>query len=185
MAVRNDADIAPLEQIFSGRTSPRYTMDGGGLYVASRLADVRDAICAAGLERGERFLDLGSGDGRVVCLAALIGAKAKGIESDPELHQAAIERAACVIEAYRGSEFALEIELTHGDFLDHPLGDADVVFYYGGGNVRRVKEVNGKLSREMKPGARAIIFRTQKIPDLKMELCPASRPPYFYIYRKG
>ena len=47
--------------------------------------DVRAAMELAGVERGDRLIDLGSGDGRIVIAAAKRGADALGIELDPSL----------------------------------------------------------------------------------------------------
>src|SRR5713101_3207843 len=56
-----------------------------GLFYPSILEDLLPAFQAV-LRPGTRFLDLGSGDGRVVFMAAFLGAQASGVEYDHDLH---------------------------------------------------------------------------------------------------
>lgn len=131
--VGEQLDLAALEKIFIDKPLTRYTLAGKGLYVGSRLPDIHAALTSAGLKSGDVFIDLGSGDGRVVCLAALLGARALGLEADSELHRLAIERAETVLGHYRGSHGRLEIDLRLGDFLAYSVAETDVIFYYAGG----------------------------------------------------
>lgn len=75
----------------------------------------------AGLARGERLLDLGCGDGRVLLRAAVFRqAAVTGIEVDPELAATARELLAT---------HGVEAEIIEADFSTAPL-DADVVFAF-------------------------------------------------------
>ncbi len=75
----------------------------------------------AGLQPGERLLDLGCGDGRVLVRAAEgFGAKVTGVELDPRLADVARE----VLLAA-----GLDGEVVGGDFDDVAI-DADVVFAF-------------------------------------------------------
>ena len=53
-------------------------------YIPSRDEVVRAALMLADAEEGERFVDLGSGDGIVLAIAAEEGLSTLGIEIDPE-----------------------------------------------------------------------------------------------------
>jgi SAM-dependent methyltransferase len=55
-----------------------------GIFYPSYLEELLPAFQHY-IKPGSRFLDLGSGDGRVVFLAGLLGADAVGIEWEPEL----------------------------------------------------------------------------------------------------
>jgi SAM-dependent methyltransferase len=78
------------------------------------------AIDLAGLEAGERFIDLGCGDGRVLVAAARRGAAVVGVESDADL----------VAEARANLAAAgVEGDVVEGDLFDVDL-DADVLFTY-------------------------------------------------------
>ncbi len=174
-----------IDPIFSEPPRVRYTMGGEGLYMSSRMAEIREALAGAKLSAGDRFVDLGSGDGRVVFAAAAVGARAMGIEADPTLHDLAEERGRAVREILQAGGASLSIELMRGNFFDHSLKDADVVFYYSGGSPIRQKEIYRKLEEELRPGARLILFRAKIAPEMRMEILPASRPPFHYIFRQG
>lgn len=173
-----EAALTCIEEIFSDRPTVRYTLGGEGLYVPSRISDIRRALEAAHLNPGEHVLDLGSGDGRVVCVAAAMGGRATGVEADETLYRQSLE----ALEKLNQTVGHLEIELIRGDILDCSFGEADLIFYYAGGNVRSQNEIYAKLERELHPGARLIVFRTTRNPGLGLELSPDSRAPDFYIY---
>jgi len=59
-----------------------------GLFYPTWIDELLPALQAA-VRPGARFLDLGSGDGRVVFMAAAMGARATGIEFNRELHRLA------------------------------------------------------------------------------------------------
>jgi len=74
-----------------------------------RLADIRS---------GDRLLDLGSGDGRIVIEAALHGIEARGIEIDAKLVQAAEDTAAVTLFPPGGS----------ATFYVHDIHEADLTW---------------------------------------------------------
>jgi SAM-dependent methyltransferase len=82
---------------------------------------IDEALRLAGLRAGERLVDLGCGDGRVLLRAAEgFGAKVQGVELDPRL--AAIARELLAAAAVDGT-------VTEADFDAVPI-DADVVFAF-------------------------------------------------------
>jgi SAM-dependent methyltransferase len=83
-------------------------------------AEIADALALAGLRPGERFLDLGCGDGRVMAAALDVGAHVSGYEVDGLLARRARERLAGAGGRAR---------VVERSFFDAPL-DADVVFAY-------------------------------------------------------
>lgn len=175
-----DSALTLIERIFSGKPPARYTMGGDGLYVPGQISDIRMSLDAADARAGERFLDLGSGDGRAACVAAAMGCRAMGIEADEILHRRSLDARERLIR----TAGHLDIELVRGDFLEYSYIDADVIFYYGGGNTRYQKTLYARLERELHPGARLIVFRTARRPDIGLDLNPRSRAPDFYIYSK-
>jgi SAM-dependent methyltransferase len=78
------------------------------------------ALTLAGVGSGDRFVDLGCGDGRVLVAAARRGAQVTGIESDAALVSEAKETLA---------EAGVDGTVLQEDIFGHPL-DADVVFAY-------------------------------------------------------
>jgi len=93
------------------------------------------------LEKYKSFIDLGSGDGRVVLIASLF-TNAKGIEVDKEL-----------IEKSRqfNKELKLDAEFIHNDFYEYDIKDYDVVYSFpdtsinSGLQEKLMKELNGKF----------------------------------------
>ena len=94
---------------------------GWPFWAATTDARIDDALALAGLQPGERFVDLGSGDGRVLVRAAEgFGAQVAGVELDPRL--AEVARDVLLASGIDG-------EIIEGDF-DNVALDADVVFAF-------------------------------------------------------
>lgn len=118
-----------------------------GLFYPTLLDDLLPAMRAA-VRPGDRFLDLGSGDGRVVFLAASMGASAVGIEFDRRLHRlagTARARLDGVIDIDRAV-------LKRADFFKEEFSGYDVFFYFGSGSSAEDRLL-AKLRREMRPEA--------------------------------
>ena len=98
---------------------------------------------------GDRLVDLGCGDGRIVVAAARRGAIAHGVDMDPE--RIAESRAAARLAGVADrTSFALE------DLFTADLRGASVVTLFLMPHVNRWLE--GKLRRELAPGARVAGF---------------------------
>lgn len=67
------------------------------------------------------FMDLGSGDGRIVLLASLFFKKAIGVEFDSELIAESMQAA---------KELELNVEFLQEDYLEVDFSQADVLFLY-------------------------------------------------------
>lgn len=93
-----------------------------------------------------RFIDLGSGDGRVVFLAALFGAKAYGIEYDARL----IDISRKAQEELKDSIATDKVNFIQGDFLKHDLSQYDSMYLCAGTNT--LPELIKKVVKEIKPG---------------------------------
>jgi protein-L-isoaspartate O-methyltransferase len=92
-------------------------------YAPSGYEEIVHAFDVTGLGPGDGFLDIGSGMGKAVMLAALLaGATSAGLECDGELHQLAEDASHAL--ALGGARFH------RGDARDALIEDADVVFMY-------------------------------------------------------
>jgi SAM-dependent methyltransferase len=137
---------------------------GKGLFYPSRLEEILPALRAT-LRPERTFLDLGSGDGRVVFLAAVLGARATGIEYDRALHRVAREarrRLAGVVDPARAA-------LRRGDFFALDLDRYDVLFYFGSGSYSEPRLFE-KIAREMRPGSVFLLAhgREDSLPPLPL-----------------
>ena len=121
-----------------------------GLFYPTSLDDVLDAF-ESEVRPGLSLLDLGSGDGRVVFLSALLGADATGVEWEPSLHRIAIdarERLADLVPRKRA-------RLKAGDFLREDFSRYDLLFYFESGTFD-ASALFDKIRRELRPGARLL-----------------------------
>jgi hypothetical protein len=109
---------------------------------------VEQMLTLAGVTSRDVVYDLGSGDGRIVVIAAQShGARGVGVEIDPEL----VERARTVA---REAEVADRVTFVEGDLFDTDLSAATVVTLYLSDAINR--RLEAKLKRELKPGARIV-----------------------------
>jgi SAM-dependent methyltransferase len=102
----------------------------------------------AGVTSDDVVYDLGSGDGRILILAAQkYGARGVGIEIDPKLVD--ISR-----QVARDGEVESRVTFIEGDLFDADISDATVVTLYLSYSVNR--RLEPKLRRELKPGTRIV-----------------------------
>jgi hypothetical protein len=92
-------------------------------YAPSGYDEIVHALDVTKLGPSERFLDIGSGTGKAVLLAALLtGAASTGIEREAPLNDVAVDAA---------RELRLEhVRFTRGDAREIALDDVDVFFMY-------------------------------------------------------
>jgi SAM-dependent methyltransferase len=103
---------------------------------------------AAHLKPGETLYDLGSGEGRIVIMAARqFKAKAVGIELSQDLCKAATARVKAL-----GLED--KVKIIHGNLLKVDLSPADVVTIYLLTASNELLKPN--LERDLRPGARVV-----------------------------
>ncbi len=109
---------------------------------------IRAALKLANLKPDEVLYDLGSGDGRVLIIAAReFGAKAVGIEIGP------VQRVVSWVKVlYNGISDQVRVEA--GNFYKSDVRDADVVFIYA--TSTEVAKLASHLEKQMKPGSRVV-----------------------------
>lgn len=109
---------------------------------------VFEMLQLADLTADDVLYDLGSGDGRIVILAAQqYGARGVGIELDPKL--VAISR-----QVAREAEVEHRVSFIEGDLFTADLAAATVVTLYLSPGVNR--DLEPKLRRELRPGTRIV-----------------------------
>lgn len=132
---------------------------------------MRRMLELSGLRPGETLYDMGSGDGRVLIMAAAdFEAHCVGVEVDPGRNWIAARRV-------RSAGVGDDIELVRADFFDVDVSEADVVtLYLRQPTNDRLEE---KLARELRPGAR-VVSNTYTLPTLP--LIAADRKLRVYVY---
>jgi len=131
---------------------------------------------------GSRFLDLGSGDGRVVFLAAVLGAEATGIEYDPKM----VETSRKALRALEGVVDAERVRIVEDDFFEHSWSPYDVVFFFDLSSFApdRVRE---KLRRDLGPDTRLVVgWEQAPFPGFELEAAfpENARIPATRVYRR-
>jgi predicted RNA methylase len=125
----------------------------GAPWVPTSRTIVHKMLILADVRPGDLVYDLGSGDGRILIVAARhFGAQAVGIEIDPVF---------CLWTQLKIAILGLQrrIRLVRGDLFDQDLSQADVVTCY---LLPRTNErLVDKLERELRPGTRVVSRRFQ------------------------
>jgi hypothetical protein len=135
-------------RLFLWRVPRRPAREPDILFVPTREAVADQMLRLAGITPDDIVYDLGSGDGRIVNLAAQkYGARGVGIEIDPPL----VERARAIAK-----EAGIEDRVTfvEADLFHADLSNATVVTLYLSPSVNR--KLEAKLRRELRPGTRVV-----------------------------
>jgi protein-L-isoaspartate O-methyltransferase len=135
----------------------------------------------AGLKAGEKMFDLGSGDGRIVIMAARkFKADATGIEFDDALYKQSMEK----IKSLGLSPTA---RIIHGDLLKQDYSSADLLTVYL--LPMSNDKVTPILEKQLKKGARIVahdfefsIWKPEKIQDIDDD--GEGRSHRLYLYRR-
>jgi methyltransferase family protein len=116
-------------------------------YVPTPQDVVERMLDMANVRPGEFLIDLGSGDGRIVVTAAQRGARAYGVDLNPQRVKEAIANAA---KANVGNRATFEVK----DLFDTDISKADVVTTYLLPLVNL--DLRPRLIEQMRPGARLV-----------------------------
>lgn len=118
------------------------------IFVPTRESVADEMLQLAGVTSADVVYDLGSGDGRVVILAAQkYGARGVGVELDPRLVKVAREVA-------REGEVEERVRFIEGDLFAADISPATVVTIYLSPTVNA--RLEPKLRRELRPGTRVV-----------------------------
>ena len=139
-------------------------------FVPSSTDRLNTMVELSQVKPGQKTLDLGSGDGRVVIAMAKAGAEAHGFEVDPKLVEESKKNIAN--EGLEGKAF-----IHNKSFWDGDLRDFDVITVYGITSI--MGRLEGKLKQELKDGAK-IVSNYFTFPNWK----PEEVKEKVYLYRK-
>lgn len=132
---------------------------GYPIYVPLPKGTIRKILELAGVRENDVVYDLGSGDGRVLIIAAKeFGARAVGIEKN---------RLLVTLSRWKIKRNGLEekVKVIHGNFFNQTISDATVVVVY---LTQRLNDLlQPKLERELKRGTRVVsashVFKGWKV----------------------
>lgn len=120
----------------------------GAPWVPSSIGIVKKMLYLADVKPGQRVVDLGAGDGRVVIIAAkLFGAHAVGVEIDP---------LRCLIANALIRVLGLhhKAHVYHGNLYDFDLTQADVIVLYLWQSTNQKLKV--RISEQLRSGAKVV-----------------------------
>jgi len=125
-----------------------WTAPAGAPWFPTSRKLVRRMLALADVQPGEVVCDLGSGDGRVLFIAAReFGARAVGIELDPL--RCAWTRIRIALLGLQG-----QVQVIRGNFFTQDVSEADVVTLYL--LQKTNNRLRQKLWQELHPGARIV-----------------------------
>ncbi len=142
----------------------------GPFYVPTRRKYVPRIIAMLDLKPGEKVVDLGSGDGRLLVALAKAGAEAHGYEHNPLLVMKSKQN--FKKEGVEGKAF-----VHMSNFWDVDTSQFDGVVVYGIPYI--MTRLEEKLKKELKPGARVVSY---SFPFPNWE--PTSKEKAVYLYKK-
>lgn len=137
-------------------------------YVPTKMDQIRKVLKLAGVKKGKKFYELGSGDGRVVFEAAKLGADSIGIE------QSWIR---VLYSRYKAWAMGLKKAIfSHGNIFSKTYGNADMIYIYL--LQKAVNRLEEKLKRELEKGS-VVITQTYHFSTWK----PFKKIENFWLYR--
>ena len=119
----------------------------GAIYLPTKQAILKKMIELADIKPGEKAVDLGAGDGRLVIALAKAGAEAHGYEINPFLVWFAKQNIRKV--GLKGKAF-----IHWRSFWRKDLSDFDVITIFGISHI--MKRLESKFKKELKNNARVV-----------------------------
>lgn len=148
-----------------------YSSIMGAPYVPTKRKLIKLILKTSGLQKGQKFLDLGCGDGRVVLLAAKeFHADANGVDVNVFIILVAKLKAKL---SKINATFFLE------NLFNFPLSNFDVIYIFLFPEM--ISKLAGKIKKEAKKGA-VIISHGFKIDQLRKYLIKTVKTVPFHTY---
>jgi ribosomal protein L11 methylase PrmA len=123
----------------------------GAPWIPTPKNKVRAMLNLAKVNKNDILYDLGSGDGRIIIMAAKdFGAQSIGIEMDPI-------RLLWSRLSIKWNNVNEKVRIIRANFFDVNLQDATVVTLYQGYKIN--KRIREKLAKELKNGTRVVSYR--------------------------
>ncbi len=140
----------------------------GAPYVPTLQAQRQKAIDMLQLKPGQVFVDLGSGDGSTLILAAQRGAKAIGYELNPFL---------VIISWVRTRPYRQQVKIRMRNFFKADLSNTDAIFVFLIGHYMKKLDrlIDGQPHKRLR-----IVSNTFAIPGRKA--VTKTGPLYLYVY---
>src|SRR5258706_4665693 len=141
----------------------RQTGGETGIFEPSNIWDLVEIFMKENIQPGDKILDLGSGDGRVLAVASLFGAEVTGYEFDEKLYGLANEVLDKIARTSIENAPLIDrskIKLFRGDFFKADFNQFKFIFYYDQSNKNREAVVE-KVLTQPNQNIRFLVYRIQ------------------------
>jgi len=152
---------------------------GGAFFAKSREKTIQNMMELANLKKGQKVIDLGSGDGKlVVALASALGGPASGGKAEAQAYGYEISPYLVWVSKrnLKKAGLADKAVILRKNFWKEDLSQFDIIFLFGIKHI--MKNLEEKLQKELRTGAKVIsnyfIFPNWKYLDKKDDV-------YLYI----
>lgn len=145
------------------------TIPFGAVYIPTIKSQRQKALNLLALRPGQTFVDLGSGDGTMLILAAKRGLKAVGYELNPFL---------AIISWLRTRRYGRRVKIRLGNFWKADLSGVDGVFVFL--ITHHMKRLDKFLSRQARGGSLMVVSNSFEIPG--RQYVKKSGPMFLYKY---
>jgi len=123
-----------------------------GLYGEMLPSSVIGMLAGVNARPGMRYYDLGSGFGKTVVLAGLLGLQATGVELVDHRWDAACNALLRAQSSFRPGQ----VKMVHGSILEFDFSDADIVFTDSLAFSDSMMDSLSQAARRLRPGSRII-----------------------------
>lgn len=142
--------LSLVSALAAWQAAPARAQERFSPFVGSNPDNVRRMVALADLRAGDRVMDLGSGDGRIVfaALETRPDVRGVGVDINAELAQKAAAAA-------RARGLGDRVRFLHQNAFDAALGDVDVIFMWLFPELMRL--LRPKILAEARPGTRVVV----------------------------
>jgi len=145
------------------------TIPFGAIYIPTIKDERQKALDLLDLKPGQTFVDLGSGDGTMLILAAQRGWKAIGYELNPFL---------AIVSWLRTRRYGRHVKVRLGNFWKADVSNADGIFVFL--ITHHMKRLDRFLIKQARQKDLKVVSNSFEIPGRKYS--KKSGPMFLYIY---
>lgn len=123
----------------------------GAPWIPTHKCDIKRFLKLANIKPGEKMIDLGCGDGRLIAEAVKLGAKAEGFEVSVVPYLLALVR-----RQKLNKEIRKNLKIHFKNFWKTDISNADIIYVFQ--TKKAHNELGVKFRKELKKGSRVITY---------------------------